>query len=362
MSFTVQPAASGSDLIYGLYVADPGGPYLLTTTFGPAAAALSPDGVRIAITRENQGPCFASVYRFAGAPIPVTQWECRPSTYPSAPVGFNSLTRGALSLDAHYLVFESSATNWLTPPTSGTMHVYLYDHSMDSAPQLIDRTPNGEPGTCSGPAMCGFSAGAMISDDGSVVAFASADSDLVTDDTNNGVNVFVWRRSDRSISLQSLGSDGQEASLDCMLNAMSEDGRFLVFSTSSPNLAVGDSNGRSDVFLRDTLEGTTRLISVGLDGYPAGALGHASVSRDGRYVSFISDAGNLVAGVASGEPRLYVRDVAAGETYLIPAPDGYIARDALISGDGHTIAYVVDRTTASGPPAKVMAARSVPAP
>jgi Tol biopolymer transport system component len=258
-------------------------------------------------------------------------------------------------------------TNWLYPQLSDrASHIYLLDQQGYEV-ALIDKGLDGSPGTCSREPDCIGDDAAMVADDGRVVAFSSPDSDLVPGDGNNALDVFVWRRADNSIKLISTGPNGQ-GSLDSHLESMSGDGRFIAFSSSSPNLAQNDANGHPDVFLRDTLLETTKLVSVGLDGQSAnGSSGNASVSRDGRYVAFISDASDIVAGLSpvasqtTQQRRLYVRDLATQGTYAITAPAGDLVSYALLSADGRTIAYVVDAATdTKGAQAKVMVARARP--
>jgi Tol biopolymer transport system component len=91
--------------------------------------------------------------------------------------------------------------------------------------------------------------------------------------------------------------------------AMSGNGRFVVFTSEASNLVGGDSNGESDVFLRDRTAGTTRIVSRA--SAPANGASHdASVSNDGRFVVFTSEATNLDGGVAG--PDSFLRDMSTG--------------------------------------------------
>ena len=76
---------------------------------------------------------------------------------------------------------------------------------------------------------------------------------------------------------------------------LSGDGRFVVYDSEATNLVRGDTNANAEVLLRDRLTGTTELISRDVGGNPAtGKKG--AISRDGRFVAFISFGQNLVAG------------------------------------------------------------------
>ena len=99
----------------------------------------------------------------------------------------------------------------------------------------------------------------------------------------------------------------------------------------------GDTNGDQDIFVRDTITQTTILASAGLDGRTAnGPSRCASLSLDGRYVAFISEATNIVASTSFYQPELYIRDLRTGRSSMVAAPRGYTVTDAALSGDGKT--------------------------
>lgn len=124
---------------------------------------------------------------------------------------------------------------------------------------------------------------------------------------------------------------------------LSWDGRLVVFSSEAPDLAPGDTNGGTDVFLRDLALG--RTIPVSVDA--AGALGSAAsnapqISGDGRFVLFHSSA-TLTDTPTRGFEELYLRDLAEESTTLISRHPGGMAFadsvvDAAISYDGRYIA------------------------
>lgn len=113
------------------------------------------------------------------------------------------------------------------------------------------------------------------------------------------------------------------------LVSMSSNGRFVVFRSSASNLVPGDTNNASDFFLRDLRAGVTQRISVSSRGEQANAdsrqpLGTAQwiVSDDGRYVFFNSDASNLVSGDSNGAEDLFVRDTVRGTTRRVSVSSG----------------------------------------
>jgi Tol biopolymer transport system component len=117
--------------------------------------------------------------------------------------------------------------------------------------------------------------------------------------------------------------------------AISADGRTVAFDLPVAGLVAVDRNGARDVFVRDTLHGRTRLVSVASDGGVGNATSRAAaISADGRVVAFESSASDLVAGDVDGVRDVFVRDMRAGTTRLV-AP----GRSPALSDDGHLVAY-----------------------
>ena len=105
--------------------------------------------------------------------------------------------------------------------------------------------------------------------------------------------------------------------------AISADGRFVAFASDASNLVPGDTNGTLDVFVRDRQTGTTRRVSVG----PGGVQGNGdsfdpAISADGRFVAFTSDATNLVPGDTNGASDVFVRDRQTGTTERVSVGPG----------------------------------------
>jgi Tol biopolymer transport system component len=123
---------------------------------------------------------------------------------------------------------------------------------------------------------------------------------------------------------------------------------LVVFTSASAKLVPGDTNGRRDVFVRDLAAGTTTLVSVGQNGQPANNdSDDASISADGRYVAFGSLASNLVAGDTNGFSDVFVRNLATGTTTRISLPSAggqanglsAFGSPAMISANGRYVAF-----------------------
>jgi hypothetical protein len=138
------------------------------------------------------------------------------------------------------------------------------------------------------------------------------------------------------VSLSSSGTEGNATSYDATVSA---DGRFVAFASNAINLVPEDDNGDTDVFLRDRKTGQTVLISESNTGTQGNGNSYTPrISADGRYVSFLSYASTLGADGTNG--RVFRYDRQAASLTLLPMPAGAIdADDLAISGDGTRIAF-----------------------
>lgn len=154
-----------------------------------------------------------------------------------------------------------------------------------------------------------------------------------------------------------LSASGQQLAKGANGAALSADGRYAAFVSEDPDVVPGDTNGVSDVFVRDLRRGTVERVNVASDGTQADGDGgyRAEISADGRYVTFMSEAKNLVAWPAPVDPHaedVYVHDRRTGRTERVSvAPDGGSARtfdnfDA--SADGRYIAFTASSQRMEG--------------
>jgi Tol biopolymer transport system component len=184
-----------------------------------------------------------------------------------------------------------------------------------------------------------------ISADGRYVAFWSHATNLVPDDTNGHADVFVHDRQTSTIVRASVDSNGNQASDHSFFPSLSADGRYVAFESSAPDLVAGDGNGLSDVFVRDLVAGTTERVSLDSSGAEGdGDSGLASISPDGRFVAFESFATNLVAGDVNGCRDVFVRDRSTGTTERASVDSSGVAGDGdsrapAVSADGRYVAF-----------------------
>ncbi|MCC6765147.1 MAG: PD40 domain-containing protein [Deltaproteobacteria bacterium] len=247
---------------------------------------------------------------------------------------------------------------------NGTPDVFVRDRAA-GATELVSRPASG--GLSSGFGAVGR---VSISGDGRFVAFASYNNDLVPGDTNacpgdqlTCADVFVVDRCrvdglpidgcTWTIERVSVGPAGLQANDHSGSPAISDDGRYVAFTSAADDLVGGGADGNAlvDVFVRDRclaggalVDGctpTTERVSVTDDEQQAtGPLGwqpRVDLSADGRYVAFDFRSDNLPYGYNTGEPQVFVRDRLAGTTAQVAYTQA--AEAPSISSDGRFVAY-----------------------
>lgn len=188
---------------------------------------------------------------------------------------------GSISNDGRYATFFSYAYN-LVPNDEPGPDLFVKDMSSGSITR-VDNTFSGIP---------------SISGDARFVLVTDLSSQLVMRDLRSG-----------STSIVSSSTDGviADQSADATRNGVSGDGRYVVFWSNATNLVPGDTNGAWDVLVKDTRTGRTARVSVAGDGGQAnGNSLDASISDDGRYLTFDSAATNLVAGDTNNARDVFV--------------------------------------------------------
>jgi Tol biopolymer transport system component len=251
--------------------------------------------------------------------------------------GVQDSTAAVLSGDGRVVAFTDR--DLLSPEDDNSLHdVYAYDVATGTRTLV---SVGATSGTSSAPAIDG---------DGSTVLFVS-DGDVGT--PNPGMRQQVYRRDLPGGAVQRLSVTpaGAPGRLDSGEPAISGDGRVVAFSSRAVDVLADDLNGEeSDVLVREG--GTTsRVVDLRPDPDPEAAGGsyEADATPDGRYVAFTSYAGDLAPGVArgSGNDQVYLRDRVAGSTVLVStnpsgkAVDGN-SDDPSVSADGRYVAFTSD--------------------
>jgi len=195
---------------------------------------------------------------------------------------------------------------------------------------LLGNTPSYEP---------------SISGDGRWVAFSSGANNLVSNDTNNARDVFVYdtqTETIRRISLSNTGEQGNDGSYDPRI---SRNGRYVVFRSAATNLVPDDTNNCIDAFVYDLHTNQITRVSVSSTGEQANDdIWAVDISADGRFVVFETRASNLVPNDTNDTYDIFVHDLHTRQTKRVSiASDGsqssLESRSPRISGDGNLIVF-----------------------
>ncbi|MGW0535315.1 RICIN domain-containing protein [Streptomyces sp. NPDC003032] len=251
--------------------------------------------------------------------------------------GNSGASSPSISADGRHIAFDSFSTTLVPGDINNEWDVFVRDLTTGTT-RRISETGAGSDGYDN-------STTPVISADGDHVAYSSNSAALVPGDTNNKHDIFVWDRQSGATERVSVASDGSEGNNYATSSSISADGRHVAFGSQATNLVTGDSNGKQDVFLRDRRTGTTERVSLsGGGGQGNGYAAHAAVSDDGRYVTFVSGASNLLVRDSNGVDDIFVRDRQTGTTHRVSTSGSGIEGDALctlpsISGDGRSVAF-----------------------
>jgi len=242
----------------------------------------------------------------------------------------------SISADGRFVAFESFAANLVASDTNANRDVFVRDRQLGTTERVSVDT-GGAQGN-------GESSAPSISADGRFVAFQSFASNLVPNDTN-GWDVFVRDLQLGTTERVSVATGGAQGNSDSYEPAISADGRIVAFKSDATNLVAGDTNGVTDVFVRDLQLGTTERVSVATDGTQGSALSqNPSISADGRFAGFESSASNFVPGDTNLLADSFVHDRLAGTTERASlthagAQGNSSSWFASLSGDGRYVAF-----------------------
>ncbi|MDH5786101.1 MAG: tandem-95 repeat protein, partial [Chromatiales bacterium] len=287
---------------------------------------------------QNLGPYYSELYTFdrLGATTTAMLLGCKGG----GPNG-DSYEADATP-DFNTFVFTSLATDpwpacWTITDVNKVSDIYLRRFNTSLYMRVSVDSKGGEAN--------GASFHPSLSDDGLVVAFASSASNLIVGDTNGVDDILLKNVPDGVVTRVSVDSLGKESDGHSWGPSISADGTRIAFVSSATNLVGGDANGVADIFLHDASTGTTRRISVDSLGVEAkGPSDAPHISKDGRFVTFVSQASNLVADDLNGVADLFVHDTVSGQTRRLSLNTlGVEANGASatprFSGDGRHVVY-----------------------
>ena len=193
----------------------------------------------------------------------------------------------------------------------------------------------------------GGSSSPSISDDGRFVAFASS-ATLILGVVGSQIYIHDWQTNQTSlVSQNAVGTAGNGTSSQ---PTISSNGQFVAFTSLAANLAATPGGSGTQIFLRDTQTNTTALVSrVGLGNAGDGASSQPTISGDGRFVAFTSAASNLTGDPDPAPFQIFLRDTQLNTTTLVSQATGVAAAvgggtsgQPTISGDGRFVAFTSD--------------------
>ncbi|MBY0260554.1 Hint domain-containing protein, partial [Methylobacterium sp.] len=252
--------------------------------------------------------------------------------------GNNSSNTPSISADGTHVAFQSTASNLVAGDTNNQQDIFVKD--------LVTGTTTRVSTDSTGVQVSGISSIASISADGTRVAFQSNASTLVAGDTNGTTDVFVKDLGTGTTTRVSTDSAGAQSAGTSINASISGDGTRVAFQSNASNLVTSDTNGSTDVFVKDLGTGTTTRVSTDSTGAQStgGNSLAPSISADGTRVAFSSTASNLVAGDTNGQQDVFVKDLGTGTITRVSTDsagaegDGTSANSS-ISGDGTRVAF-----------------------
>jgi Tol biopolymer transport system component len=222
--------------------------------------------------------------------------------------------------DGRYVVFVSNSNNLAGGDSNFKNNVYVRDTAAGTTTRVSLSSSGQAPSfDCDNP---------DISANGRYVVFAS-DAPLVTGDTNQFTDIFFRDLEVGATTRVNVGPSGLQGELPTFNPAISQDGRWVVFSTRSSRMVAGDTNDQYDVFLRDLQSGTNTRVSVTSAGEQTttpgngeGVISRSAISADGRFVVFDFEASNVVPNDTNGDRDIFLHDRDTGQTTRVNVGPG----------------------------------------
>jgi hypothetical protein len=214
-----------------------------------------------------------------------------------------------MNSEARYVVFDSLASNLVPNDTNGEWDIFVRDRIL-STTERVSLATNSNQGNYA-------SVRPDVNADGRFVVFISFANTLVPNDNNNMSDVFLRDRTlgtTTRVNINSAGTETNGPSDNVSINA---DGRYVVFGSNASNLVSNDTNDTYDIFLRDLETEITTRVSVATGGMQSnGTSTIPTISEDGRYIAFQSDANNLVPNDNNNNSDIFVHDRLTNSTEL----------------------------------------------
>ncbi|MEZ5875277.1 MAG: VCBS domain-containing protein [Hyphomicrobiales bacterium] len=249
-------------------------------------------------------------------------------------------TDGSISYDGRFVVYRNAENGIVDGDTNNFSDFFLKD-MVTGKLTLVSQGSAGESANAA-------SIDAMISANGLFVAFQSLANNIGSGESGGDMDsdIFVRDIANGTTELISINSAGTGAANDLSQDpSISADGNFVAFESNATDLAPEDTTGGTDIYVRDRDAGTTQLVSISTGGIQGNNVSfNPAISADGRYVAFESLASDLVITDAGGHADIFVRDLVTGTTELVSLSSAGVqansdSNNPSISADGRYIAF-----------------------
>jgi Tol biopolymer transport system component len=248
-----------------------------------------------------------------------------------------------ISRDGAFVVYMSDADNLVAGDTNRVRDIFLFEVATATTTRISVDSGGGQADK--------MSLDPVISADATRIAYTSLATNLVANDTNGFTDVFLYDVATGTTGRVSVDSSGSQANGNSDSPALSADGNRVVFVSRASNLVAHDANGHGDVFLRDVAAGTTVRVSVGDQGQESDSESmDPGISGDGNVVGFRSIADNLVPGDVNQKFDAFVNDLAAGTVERVSVSSEEVEADhdtfdrPALSFDGRFVTFLCGAT------------------
>jgi hypothetical protein len=249
--------------------------------------------------------------------------------------GNGDSTQPVISANGRFIAFSSKATNFVAGKVNPVSDIFIYDTQAKQIRGINPLDSNGD------------SLNPSISVDGHWVVFESLASNLVADDTNDASDIFAYDTQTNQLTRISVDSAGTQGNGHSFNPVVSENGNAVVFESEASNLVANDTNVTFDIFLYDLTTHTTQRVSQSTTQTDKGSY-HASIAAEGKVVVFESDATNLVENDSNGVTDIFIKDMTSGQIQRITRATGEPANSAAyyptISATGRYVAFTTAAT------------------
>jgi uncharacterized repeat protein (TIGR01451 family) len=249
----------------------------------------------------------------------------------------------AIPVDASKVAFRSEAAN-LDPMDSDRISDEYVKDVVTGDLTLVSTSGSGNQKSN------GYSANPVFSADGTTVAFRSAATNLVIEDTDTVPDIYVKSLMTGEILLASTSDSGVKGNNGSYNPFLSEDGTKVAFRSAAKNLDPLDLDAKQDVYVKDVTTGDITLASVSRSNKKGnGSSGNPALSADGTKVAFYSDSTNLASADQDSTPDIFVKDLTTGVIVLASTSSAGVKGNGksvlpYLSSDGTKVAFISTAT------------------